>query len=130
MQALLWDRRLVGAVLDHIKVPMPRRLEVSRDGGPKVDDELRSLMEHKLGLKLGGLHVCPEVSLREDGNAIIVDGILFSGYRYYHWRLVGWVTLSDRDTTHHAFFQVSSSISTDIPTSRVSIELVAFRKFH
>ena len=74
MQALLWDRRLVGAILDHLKVPMPRRLEVSRDGGPKVDEELRSLMEHMLGLKLGGLHVCPEVSLREDGNAIIVDG--------------------------------------------------------
>lgn len=73
MQALLWDRRLVGAVLDHLKVPMPRRLEVSRDGGPKVDEELQSLIENKLGLRIGELHVCPEVRLREYGNAIIVD---------------------------------------------------------
>ncbi|KAH8105027.1 histidine phosphatase superfamily-domain-containing protein [Phellopilus nigrolimitatus] len=73
MQALLWDRRLVGAVLDHLKVPMPKRLEVSRDGGPKVEEELQTIMEDKLGLKLGGLAVCPEVRLRDDGDAIIVD---------------------------------------------------------
>ncbi|EJD01000.1 uncharacterized protein FOMMEDRAFT_125573 [Fomitiporia mediterranea MF3/22] len=73
MQALLWDRRLVGAILDHLKVPMPRRLEVSRDGGPKVDDELQLVVQDKLGLKIGGLVVCPEVRLREDGNAILVD---------------------------------------------------------
>ena len=73
MQALLWDRRLVGAMLDHLKVPMPRRLEVSRDGGPKVDEDLQQLVMEKHGLKIGGLVVCPEVRLREDGNAIIVD---------------------------------------------------------
>lgn len=73
MQALLWDRRLVGAVLDHLKVPMPTRIEVSRDGGPKVDEELQELVQEKLGLKLGGLVVSPEVRLRDDGNAIIVD---------------------------------------------------------
>lgn len=73
MQALLWDRRLVGAILDHLHVPVPRRLEVSRDGGPRVDEELQMLVQDKLGLKLGGLVVCPEVRLREDGNAIIVD---------------------------------------------------------
>lgn len=73
MQALLWDRRLVGAILDHLKVPMPRRLEVSRDGGPKVDEELQELVQEKIGLKLGGLVVTPEVRLRDDGDAIIVD---------------------------------------------------------
>ncbi|KAL5527236.1 hypothetical protein ACEPAG_6027 [Sanghuangporus baumii] len=73
MQALLWDRRLVGAVLDHLHVPVPKRLEVSRDGGPKVDEELQILVQDKLGLKLGSLVVTPEVRLREDGNAIIVD---------------------------------------------------------
>jgi hypothetical protein len=72
MQALLWDRRLVGMVLDHLKVPVPKRLEVSRDGGPKVDDELKEIMYRKLGLKLGGVVICPEVRLREDGDAIIV----------------------------------------------------------
>lgn len=73
-QALLWDRRLVGAVLDHLKVPTPTRLEVSRDGGPKVDVELVELMKKKLGVTLGGFLVTPEVCLREDGNAIVVDG--------------------------------------------------------
>ncbi|GLB33789.1 putative rimK-like ATP-grasp domain containing protein [Lyophyllum shimeji] len=73
-QALLWDRRLVGAVLDHLKVPTPTRLEVSRDGGPKLDNELVELMKQRLGIVLGGFRVTPEVTLREDGNAIIVDG--------------------------------------------------------
>jgi hypothetical protein len=73
-QALLWDRRLVGAILDHLGVPTPTRLEVSRDGGPKVDPELVELIKKKLDIVLGGFLVTPEVSLREDGNAIIVDG--------------------------------------------------------
>ncbi|KAG5634473.1 hypothetical protein H0H81_001830 [Sphagnurus paluster] len=73
-QALLWDRRLVGAILDHLHVPTPRRLEVSRDGGPKLDSELIDLMKQRLGIVLGGFLVTPEVTLRKDGNAIIVDG--------------------------------------------------------
>lgn len=73
-QALLWDRRLVGAVLDHLGVPTPPRIEVSRDGGPKIDQELIDLMKQTTGVELGGFRVTPEVSLREDGNAIIVDG--------------------------------------------------------
>ena len=73
-QALLWDRRLVGQVLDHLGVPTPPRFEVSRDGGPKVDKELRDHMKKKIRVNLGGFQVTPEVSLREDGDAIIVDG--------------------------------------------------------
>lgn len=73
-QALLWDRRLVGAILDHLQVPTPKRLEVSRDGGPQLDAELKDAMLEKLGVTLGGFRVTPEVSLREDGNAIIIDG--------------------------------------------------------
>ncbi|KAH9938284.1 histidine phosphatase superfamily-domain-containing protein [Fomitopsis serialis] len=73
-QALLWDRRMVGAVLDHLKVPTPRRLEVSRDGGPKVDDELREAMRQKIGIEFSGFQVTPEVGMSEDGNAIVIDG--------------------------------------------------------
>lgn len=73
-QALLWDRRLVGMILDHLGVPTPRRLEVSRDGGPKIDKELRDLVTKRLDISLGGYQVTPEVSLREDGDAIIIDG--------------------------------------------------------
>ncbi|OCH90971.1 cortical actin cytoskeleton protein asp1 [Obba rivulosa] len=75
-QALLWDRRLVGAMLDHLKVPTPRRLEVSRDGGPKVDNDLRDLMKKRIGIKLGGFQVTPEVTMSNDCNAIIIDGQL------------------------------------------------------
>lgn len=75
-QALLWDRRLVGAVLDHLNVPTPRRIEVSRDGGPKVENNLVELMKNRLGIILGRFRVTPEVTLREDGNAIIVDGVV------------------------------------------------------
>ena len=73
-QTLLWDRRLVGAVLDHLRVPTPKRLEVSRDGGPKLDKELQDLMKQRLGIVLGKFQVTPEVTLRDDGNAIIIDG--------------------------------------------------------
>jgi inositol-hexakisphosphate/diphosphoinositol-pentakisphosphate 1-kinase len=73
-QALLWDRRLVGRILDHLQVPTPKRLEISRDGGPKVDKELRDLVKKRVGLVLGGYEVTPEVALREDGDAIIIDG--------------------------------------------------------
>ncbi|KAJ7700063.1 histidine phosphatase superfamily-domain-containing protein [Mycena rosella] len=73
-QALLWDRRLVGAVLDHLKVPTPTRLEISRDGGPRVENELKDLVKTKLGLTIGDFTVTPEVTLREDGDAIIIDG--------------------------------------------------------
>lgn len=73
-QALLWDRRLVGAVLDHLKVPTPTRLEISRDGGPKIDKDLRDLMKSRLGLTLGDVKPPSEVTMRDDNDAIIVDG--------------------------------------------------------
>lgn len=64
----------MGSVLDHLKVPTPHRIEVSRDGGPKVDNDLKEHMKKKIGIKLGGFQVTPEVTLREDGDAIIIDG--------------------------------------------------------
>lgn len=74
MQAILWDRRCVCAMLDYFEVPTPRRIIVSRDGGPNIDPELIKLVEANTGLKLGQATSTPEVTLREDGNAIIVDG--------------------------------------------------------
>jgi inositol-hexakisphosphate/diphosphoinositol-pentakisphosphate 1-kinase len=73
-QALLWDRRSVYAILDHFGVPTPRRFVVSRDGGPKVDPELVQMVEASIGLTLGTPMPAPEVTLREDGNALIIDG--------------------------------------------------------
>lgn len=55
MQALLWDRRLVLAILDHIGVPTPMRAEVNRDGGPRVHPRLRERVRRDLGLVLPGV---------------------------------------------------------------------------
>lgn len=49
---------------------------MSRDSGPKVENDLVELMKNRLGITLGGFQVTPEVTLREDGNAIIVDGVV------------------------------------------------------
>ena len=64
----------MGNVLDHLQVPTPKRIEVSRDGGAKVDDTLKRYIKARLGIELGGFRVTPEVTMREDGDAIIVDG--------------------------------------------------------
>ncbi|KAK9251883.1 histidine phosphatase superfamily-domain-containing protein [Lipomyces tetrasporus] len=70
-QKLLWDRRLVLAVLDSINVPTPARLEISRDGGPKVDSVLRKrLAETGVTIKDGSE---PKWEML-DPDTLIVDG--------------------------------------------------------
>jgi hypothetical protein len=102
MQSLLWDRRLVLAILDHIGVPTPKRAEVSRDGGPFIPRSLRKRVRKDLGLVLPGPKARDEdnwgevtiperwkgkmlkeevprgreVILREDGDAIIINGVV------------------------------------------------------
>jgi inositol hexakisphosphate/diphosphoinositol-pentakisphosphate kinase len=102
MQSLLWDRRLVLAILDHVGVPTPKRAEISRDGGPRVPRPLRKRVRRELGLVLPGhkakdeeewgevviperwrgkqkSYVVPkdrDVILRADGDAIIVNGVV------------------------------------------------------
>lgn len=102
MQSLLWDRRLVLAILDHIGVPTPKRAEISRDGGPFIPRSLRRRVRNDLGLVLPGPKAKDEdtwgevnvpdrwkgkslkepvprgreVILREDGDAIIINGVV------------------------------------------------------
>ncbi|CCE85730.1 Piso0_005352 [Millerozyma farinosa CBS 7064] len=45
LQKTLWDRRLVLAILSFANVPTPERLEISRDGGPHVDETLEEKMK-------------------------------------------------------------------------------------
>ncbi|KAJ5162835.1 Histidine phosphatase superfamily clade-2 [Penicillium coprophilum] len=68
MQKVLWDRRLCLRILDHMGVPTPKRLEVNRDGGPVLESV--ELAQHIY--RLTG-----NVSMSEDGEALIVDGKLF-----------------------------------------------------
>lgn len=45
LQKLLLDRRLVLSLLDNIGIPTPRRLVVNRDGGPIMDEDVKSRLE-------------------------------------------------------------------------------------
>ncbi|PWW72987.1 hypothetical protein C7212DRAFT_285522 [Tuber magnatum] len=77
MQKILWDRRLVLRVLDSIRVPTPKRLEVSRDGGPYLPSELAYYLEMKTSVKVppqGEWKMPQKVELSEDGETLIVDG--------------------------------------------------------
>lgn len=85
MQQILWDRRICLKILDKINVPTPRRLEVNRDGGPKVlTSELARHLREVSGVVLdgpedgtGGECVEPrKVELLDDGDTLSVDGVL------------------------------------------------------
>ncbi|ORX78854.1 hypothetical protein K493DRAFT_321145 [Basidiobolus meristosporus CBS 931.73] len=52
MQHVLFDRRLVLAILDAIDVPTPKRLIIHRDGGPKVPAAVADKVYQHIGLKL------------------------------------------------------------------------------
>ncbi|KAH8732244.1 histidine phosphatase superfamily-domain-containing protein [Phaeosphaeriaceae sp. PMI808] len=84
MQQVLWDRRLCLGILDKLNVPTPRRIDVSRDGGPRLPSpEFAKLVFERTGLKLqgpedgtgGGIQPPKQVELLDDGNTIQVDGI-------------------------------------------------------
>ncbi|KAI9836042.1 MAG: hypothetical protein M1819_001653 [Sarea resinae] len=84
MQKILWDRRLCLMILDRLNVPTPTRVEVNRDGGPRLSTpELAQHVYEKSGVKLlgpedgtgGGAAAPKKVELTEDDDAICVDGI-------------------------------------------------------
>jgi inositol hexakisphosphate/diphosphoinositol-pentakisphosphate kinase len=76
MQKILWDRRLVLRVLDAINVPTPKRIIVSRDGGPYMSPDLAQHLENRTGVKVppqGEWKMPQKVELSEDGETLIVD---------------------------------------------------------
>ena len=87
MQKILWDRRICLRILDKIDVPAPKRLEVNRDGGPRVlTPELAIHLKETTGLTLegpedgtGGQVIPPrKVELLDGGDTLCVDGALLS----------------------------------------------------
>ena len=95
MQKVLWDRRLCLQLLEASNVPTPHRLEISRDGGPHVDNVLRAKLLEK------GVDVKPieepkwrmidDDTLEVDGKIMVkpfvekpVDGEDHNIFIYYH----------------------------------------------
>jgi inositol hexakisphosphate/diphosphoinositol-pentakisphosphate kinase len=83
MQKVLWDRRLCLRILDQMGVPTPTRVEVNRDGGPRIDSaELAFQVRTLSGVFLdgpengtgGGARMTKEVTLSDDGETLVVDG--------------------------------------------------------
>ncbi|KAF7547600.1 hypothetical protein G7046_g8958 [Stylonectria norvegica] len=81
MQQILWDRRICLRLLDKIHVQTPQRVEVSRDGGPKLlTAEMSKHIKEVSGVTLEPVDhtTLPprEVKLIEDGDVLSVDGAL------------------------------------------------------
>ncbi|PGH22981.1 hypothetical protein AJ80_02896 [Polytolypa hystricis UAMH7299] len=82
MQKVLWDRRLCLRILDQMGVPTPKRIEVNRDGGPRLTPELVPRVYDLTGVKLegpddgtgGGTPMTRSVSMSDDGQTLVVDG--------------------------------------------------------
>src|ERR1700744_4897522 len=82
MQKVLWDRRLCLKILDQMQIPTPKRVEVNRDGGPKLEfPEFAQHLKSMSGVVLegpedgtgGGAASTKHVELLEDGDTLIVD---------------------------------------------------------
>lgn len=84
MQKVLWDRRLCLYLLDKVGVPTPKRLEVSRDGGPRLlTPDIAKHIKDVTGISLEPTPTDPEemkvprkVELLDDGDILSVDGAL------------------------------------------------------
>ncbi|KAJ9609648.1 inositol hexakisphosphate and diphosphoinositol-pentakisphosphate kinase [Cladophialophora chaetospira] len=83
MQKVLWDRRLCLKILDHMQIPTPKRIEVNRDGGPKLQSpEFAQHVKAMSGVALegpedgtgGGARMTKKVELMDDGDTLFVDG--------------------------------------------------------
>ena len=81
MQSLLWDRRIVLAILDSMGIPTPPRLVITRDGGPKVDPEAAEAFEQCTGMDL--YRVLSKYSHNTENVQVDEDGIEIEGKRLH-----------------------------------------------
>jgi inositol hexakisphosphate/diphosphoinositol-pentakisphosphate kinase len=78
MQSLLWDRRIVLAVLDAVSVPTPPRLVISRDGGIKVIPEAARSFHENSGMDIHrvlGKYVENTKNYKISEEGVEVDGV-------------------------------------------------------
>ena len=52
MQQIFWDRRLVLAILDKAGVRTPPRIEIDRDGGPAIDEQVAKQIYQDHGIRV------------------------------------------------------------------------------
>ncbi|CCE61879.1 hypothetical protein TPHA_0B02070 [Tetrapisispora phaffii CBS 4417] len=95
MQKALWDRRLCLRLLKSAGVPTPPKLEISRDGGPVYDDQLKSMLIER-GVSIDPIpepkwRMIDEDTLEVNGETMTkpfvekpVDGENHNIYIYYH----------------------------------------------
>ncbi|KAK4450748.1 inositol hexakisphosphate and diphosphoinositol-pentakisphosphate kinase [Podospora aff. communis PSN243] len=86
MQKILWDRRICLRLLDRIGVPTPQRIEVNRDGGPRLlTPEVSKHIRDISGVSFEPTDPDPasaktmaprKVELLDDGDILSVDGTL------------------------------------------------------
>jgi hypothetical protein len=83
MQMVLWDRRLCLMILDSFNVRTPPRVDISRDGGPRLSSpDLAIRLQERTGLRLsgredgtgGGVLPPKRVEIVEDNEVLLVDG--------------------------------------------------------
>lgn len=82
MQRVLWDRRICLQILDQYEVATPKRLEVNRDGGPRLESkEMARHLFERTGVQLpgpkdgtGGGEPSPQVVEMLDVDTLSVDG--------------------------------------------------------
>lgn len=83
MQTVLWDRRMCLRILDELEVPSPKRLAVTRDGGPVlINPDIAKTVESLTGLRLegsddgrgGGEGAPVDVHMEDDNDTLVVDG--------------------------------------------------------
>ncbi|KAI8443491.1 histidine phosphatase superfamily-domain-containing protein [Phakopsora pachyrhizi] len=74
LQKIFWDRRLVLAILDRIGVPTPSRIELNRDGGPRLDPEVAREVKERFGIDLNLPRKTPQSIEVVNDSALIVDG--------------------------------------------------------
>ncbi|KAK4189304.1 putative cortical actin cytoskeleton protein asp1 [Podospora australis] len=85
MQKILWDRRLCLRLLDRINVPTPQRIEVNRDGGPRLltpdvckhIKDVSGIVFEPTDPNVDSSAVAPrKVELLDGGDILSVDGTL------------------------------------------------------